>query len=327
MAICKKCGKPLILRNGKCIYCGAEKGTMPLQHGSTNVTIQQIRPQESINSMGVPILTFNINGVSFNMVKVEGGSFYEGIILDKDYSGCVFDEYGANIYGYHVDNKTIGALTIENLQKCTGGRKNWKELLHKNSVETFYIGECTVTQALWKAVMFDNGNFGRNYDINIITDFIRYGSPLKGDDLPLHGFINEKEVFNLFISRLNALTGWEFTIPTKNQWTYAARGGKLSRGYKYAGSNNIDDVAWYWDNSWRSIRNMNDIHPVKLKLPNELGLYDMSGNVSELFSSCVQWEYSFIGGGFRSVEYVCRVDIDYCERNIPSIRLVLNSHV
>ena len=100
----------------------------------------------------------------------------------------------------------------------------------------------------------------------------------KGDNLPV-----EQVSWNdcqEFIKKLNALTGKNFRLPTEAEWEYAARGGNKSRGYKYSGSNNIDDVAWYYGNSGA------ETHPVKSKQPNELGIYDMSGNVDEW---CQDW--------------------------------------
>ncbi len=87
-----------------------------------------------------------------------------------------------------------------------------------------------------------------------------------------------------FVKKLNTLTGKKFRLPTEAEWEYAARGGGKSKGYKYSGSNSIDGVAWYSSNSG------NKTHDVKTKLPNELGLYDMSGNVSEW---CHDWYGSY----------------------------------
>ena len=137
--------------------------------------------------------------------------------------------------------------------------------VHSVTVSTFYMGETEVTQALWKAVMGTNPSY------------------FKGDNLPV-----EQVSWNDcqdFIRKLNQLTGMNFRLPTEAEWEYAARGGNQSNGYKYAGSNNIGSVAWYADNS--------GTHAVKGKSPNELGLYDMSGNVYEW---CSDWKDSYSSG-------------------------------
>ena len=104
----------------------------------------------------------------------------------------------------------------------------------------------------------------------------------KGANLPVEEVSWEDS--QEFISRLNSQTGRLFRLPTEAEWEFAARGGMKSREYKYSGSNNIDDVAWYIDNSDKKT------HPVKTKRANELGLYDMSGNVWEW---CQDWKSKY----------------------------------
>ena len=137
---------------------------------------------------------------------------------------------------------------------------------HSVTLSDYYIGETEVTQALWKAVMGSNPSY------------------FKGDNLPVDN-VSYNDVKE-FILKLNQKTGKTFRLPTEAEWEYAARGGGKSKGYKYSGSNNIDDVAWYEGNS------NNKTHPVKTKRPNELGIYDMSGNVWEW---CSDW-----WGGYSS---------------------------
>ncbi|MBR2451262.1 MAG: SUMF1/EgtB/PvdO family nonheme iron enzyme [Paludibacteraceae bacterium] len=170
--------------------------------------------------------TFTVNGVSFTMVGVEGGTFIMGATSEQGTSDPWDDEYPT----------------------------------HSVTLSDFAIGETEVTQELWQAVMGSNP------------------SSFSGTNLPV-----EEVSWNdcqTFITKLNQLTGKNFRLPTEAEWEYAARGGNKSKGYKYAGSNTLSDVAWYGDNS------SSKTHPVQQKQANELGLYDMSGNVYEW---CQDW--------------------------------------
>ena len=131
---------------------------------------------------------------------------------------------------------------------------------HQVTVSDFYIGKYEVTQRQWIEIMSNNP------------------SNFKGDNLPVEN-VSWNEVQE-FITRLNERTGQHYRLPTEAEWEYAARGGNQSKKYKYSGSNMILDVAWYADNSGSKT------HPVGTKQPNELGIYDMSGNVWEW---CYDW--------------------------------------
>ena len=172
------------------------------------------------------IQIFNIKGVEFKMLRVQGGTFQMGGTSEQG-SDAADNEYP----------------------------------VHSVTLSDYYIGQTEVTQELWKAVMGSNPSY------------------FKGD--------NQRPVENVswndcqkFIDKLNRLTGKNFRLPTEAEWEYAARGGNKSKGYKYSGSNDADAVAWYDKNIGGKT------HPVATKQSNELGLYDMSGNVWEC---CQDW--------------------------------------
>ena len=190
------------------------------------------------------ILEFHVDSIKFKMIKVEGGTFLMGA-QKTDPDGPNYDSES----------------------------RNGEEPVHKVTLSSFYIGEVMVTQALWKAVMgsepTENGGWEN-----------RYG---KGANHPAYR-VSYNEIVKDFLPKLTQMTGKNFRLPTEAEWEYAARGGNMRNGYKYAGSNTIDDVAWYDGNS------EDKTHAVKTKSPNELGIYDMSGNVWEW---CQDWYGSY----------------------------------
>ncbi len=192
--------------------------------------------------------TFTVNGVSFKMVTVEGGTFTMGATPEQGSDADVFEKPA-----------------------------------HQVTLSSYSIGETEVTQALWLAVMGSNPSY--------FTPTNGYAENLQR---PVEFVCWSWDSCQVFISKLNEMTGKNFRLPTEAEWEYAARGGKLSQGYKYAGSNNFNDVSWNWYNipSQESGTEGYGTHPVATKSPNELGLYDMSGNVYEW---CQDWYGDYTG--------------------------------
>lgn len=153
-----------------------------------------------------------------------------------------------------------GTFTMGATSEQGSDAEDHEKPAHQVTLSDYYIGQTEVTQALWEAVMGSNPSFS------------------KGDNLPVESV--SWDDCQVFIQKLNQLTGKQFRLPTEAEWEYAARGGRKSRGYKYAGGNNIDLVAWYDGNCGK------ETHTIATKQANELGVYDMSGNVLEW---CSDW--------------------------------------
>jgi formylglycine-generating enzyme required for sulfatase activity len=184
------------------------------------------------------------------------GSYSRGNVPSLFEPDMVFVEGGTFMMGY--------LTSIQNPHRDN-------ELLHQVTLSSFRIGKYEVTQAQWEAVMGKNPS-GIDYGDNYPVDNVSWDDAQE------------------FCNRLSAATGKQYRLPTEAEWEYAARGGNQSKGYIYSGSNNLNEVGWYRENSRR-----NDIffkgyeqssYPVGQKLPNELGIYDMSGN---LWEWCSDW--------------------------------------
>ena len=208
-------------------------------------------------------------------ITVSGSSRSYSFEMKKKAPVTSFTRFGDNII-FTVKDITFTMVYVDGGTFTMGAtREQWSDAesdenpSHSVTLSSYYIGETEVTQALWQAVMGSNP------------------SSFKGDSRRPVEHVSWKDC-QRFISRLNSLTGQHFHLPTEAQWEYAARGGSKSRGYKYSGSNDVGNVAWYRDNT-----NDNGSHNIKTKSPNELGLYDMSGNVWEW---CQDWFGSYSSG-------------------------------
>lgn len=205
-----------------------------------NILLGNTTPQEE------GVTEYTVNGVTFKMVEVEGGTFMMGVDQQVGYA------YPA----------------------------------HEVTLSTYSIGQTEVTQELWVAVMGSNPSYFNEYgnaDVHSNHDSWDAGINLQR---PVD-FVNYGDCL-AFCAKLNEMTGLNFRIPTEAEWEFAARGGNLTHGYEYAGSDSINDVAWWketipsstlWTDGWGT-------QTVATKAPNELGIYDMSGNVEEW---CYDW--------------------------------------
>lgn len=220
------------------------------------------------------ILTIMVGTVELDMMYVKGGTFKGRV---PDLGDCQRD--------LERDSGTEWALSGE------------KWTLFDLVVKDFYIATTEVTQELWEVVMQESF---RDY----LSQLSQTHSYLKGYNLE-HGIGSQCPVYYVsdedakeFIMRLNRITGKNFRLPTTREWIYAEGGGSNSIGFRYSGSNSISRVAWYSGNS------EGNVHPVKTKLPNELGIYDLSGNVSE-WTQCPYWGVTIYGSSYNCSEKGC----------------------
>ena len=193
-----------------------------------------------------------------------------------------------------VGDTSIGLVFVKGGDYSMTINRDGTEMKASGTLEDFYIAQTEVTNQLWKAMMG-----------SVPTELEQ-----KGDEYPValnsYNYLIKE---GGFLDKLNEMVkdqlpaGKKLALPTEVEWHYAAMGGQQSKGYKYAGSNTIGDVAWYLDNCDSSTQ------PVSQKEPNELGIYDMSGNVWEFTSTLVDGKVITCGGGWTS-------EANWCEANL-----------
>lgn len=271
----------------------------------------------------------SLGNIKFKMIRVEGGSLEIG--ATKEQEDCA----ETNEYPVHTITLT-----------------------------TFYIAQFPVTQNIWEVVMgYNKSHFkyredelhqNKNATFNMIgsnvIDIMKMWSPMGvvGGTIPsmIHNIGFDKGHFPIesvthdeameFVRRLSKMTNLQFALPTEDEWEYAARGGQKSKHYRFAGSDNIDEIAWYRENANRST------HPVGEKQPNELGIYDMCGNVWE-WTETPAHSYSvdiepagncFIrrGGSWWHEEKNCRVSRRYASDHSKKtsglgLRLIIRKNI
>ncbi len=275
-------GRAMVLANrpGEAMIIATAAGDA-VSPDTCRVTVR--RPRGDVNNDGL-VDAGDVNNL-INIVLGKVSDFEISPFTELNGDGII-DVLDVNL----LINVILGKVTLEDVQTFTVGGVSFKMVeveggtftmgatseqgsdardgekpAHQVTLSSYSIGQTEVTQELWQAVMGSNPS-------SFTGDLQRPVERVSWNDC------------QTFISKLNQLTGKNFRLPTEAEWEYAARGGNRSQGYKYAGSNNIGDVAWYTSNS------ASTTHAVATKAPNELGLYDMSGNVREW---CQDWNGSY----------------------------------
>ena len=273
------------------------KATRDGKEASKKITVAQNGGTTSVQLAFFENRTFTVNGVTFEMVAVKGGTFT---------MGCTSEQGG----DCDNDEKPTHSVTLSDY--CIGKFEVTVGLFRTFVNETNYRTDADKEGWSW---VWTGSTWEKKNGVNWKCDANGLVRNSSKDNYPvIHVSWNDAKAF---CEWLTGKTGQTFRLPTEAEWEYAARGGNKSRGYKYSGSNNIGEVAWYTDNSGSKT------HQVGTKAPNELGIYDMSGNVWEW---CQDWfgNYSsgsqtnpegasagsrrvFRGGSWSSIARYCRV--------------------
>lgn len=257
----------------------------------------QLKPEKQI-----------INGITVNW---NGATKAQKKVISELLENMVYVEGGDFIMGTNENNE---------------GSMIQSSPAHREKVNSFWINKNELTKKIWDTITGNDYNLMVFPGYNNLQDFEG-----KENNFPILIGSNDEEWNNLinFFKTLNSLTGLNFRLPTEAEWEFAAKGGNYSRGYKYSGSNSLDAVAWHHDNGKK-------VHAVGEKAPNELGIFDMSGNLAEWTSDKFTYNYNSLpeedeelnvsrGGYFERSD--CKVTSRYygdTDGGYVGVRLVLD---
>ncbi len=248
---------------------------------ASNCEQKQTVGTKDSNELGIYDMSGNVYEIIQEATRAYGGGWHSPAKNCKvNYGWPINEEYTDNDTGLRLaitnfyeipetESVTVGDITF-NMVKVEGN----------DDISTFYIGECEVTEALWQEVMGSNpSSYQGNLEDNLPVEMVTWNDCQE------------------FLAQLKEMTNLDFRLPTSAEWVFAASGGNKTHGYTFSGSNTIGDVAWYKDNCSQKMT-------VGTKDPNELGIYDMSGNVYEI----IQEATGVYGGGWHAQASSCNVN-------------------